>query len=357
MNSKQRSLAAIRGEPVDRVPVFPLLMAFAADRAGLSYREFATNGAALAEAQLSIYDRFHPDALTVASDTARLPADFGGQITYPEDQPPFLQTPLLRSVADLRYLKRPDPARKGSRIADRLRALEILVKAVGKECLVLGWLNMPFAEACLACGLENFLVLIHDDPGLAHQIIDFMKECVVDYALAQVETGAEMLGLGDSAASLLSPASYREFALPYEREVCQALHEAGAMVKLHICGDTSRLLKDMTTCGADLFNVDHLVDFDLACRTYSQSGICFKGNLNPVTDFSEVSPERCRTRCWDLLERTKGHRYMLSAGCEIPACASDEVFEAFCGASRGFVSNVCEKTLSQAHFSLPISND
>lgn len=54
MNSRQRALAAIAGQAVDHVPVFPLLMFFAAQRAGISYREFATNGAALAQAQLKV---------------------------------------------------------------------------------------------------------------------------------------------------------------------------------------------------------------------------------------------------------------------------------------------------------------
>lgn len=319
MNSRERCLAAVWGEPVDRVPVFPLLMAFAADRADVSYREFSTNGNVLAEAQLSIYERFQVDALTVASDTGRLAADLGGEVIYPENQPPFVSSPILSSAAELKHLKRPEPTKKGSRIADRLMALRMLVDAVGQDCLVLGWLNMPFAEACLACGLENFLMLLYDNPIAARQILAFMQDCVIDYGMSQIETGAEMLGLGDSAASLLSPSLYREFALPYEQQVCEIFHKAGALIKLHICGDTDRLLQDMIDSGADLFNVDHMVDFDRACDVYSKAGICFKGNLNPVTDFMGITAEKCRVRCIGLLHKTRGYQYMLSAGCEIPA--------------------------------------
>ncbi len=334
MNSRERCLAAIRGEEVDRVPVFPLLMAFAADHMGVSYRDFATNGAALAEAQLFVYERFRPDALTVASDIARLPADLGGDIAYPENHPPFVRSPILGDPAELKSLRRPDPTRKGSRMADRLLALETLRKAVGDECLVLGWLNMPFAEACLACGLENFLLLLSDDPQGAHEILGFMQACVIDYGLAQIDTGAEMLGLGDSAASLLSPSLYREFVLPYEREICDAFHDAGTLIKLHICGNTTALLPDMIASGADLFNVDHLVDFDHAHDVYSQAGVCFKGNLDPVADFMDITPGECRFRCVQLLEKTGTPRYMLSAGCEIPVGVADEVFDAFCEAPR-----------------------
>lgn len=332
MNGRERCLAAIRGQSVDRIPVFPLLMAFAADRADVSYREFATNAAVLAEAQLSLYERFGLDALTVASDTARLPADLGGQIVYPENQPPFVASPFLRSADELKHLRQPDPTRRGSRIADRLKGLRILLDAVGQECLVLGWLNMPFAEACLACGLDKFMMLLYDDPRAAHRILEFMRDCVVDYGLAQIETGAEMLGLGDSAASLLSPPFYREFVLPYEQQVCEACHDAGALVKLHICGNTTPLLEDMIHTKADLLNLDHMVHFEHACSVCARADVCFKGNLDPVTDFMGITPAECRTRCVGLLERARGLRYMLSAGCEIPAGVTDEVFEAFCQA-------------------------
>jgi MtaA/CmuA family methyltransferase len=315
-------------------------MAFASDRADVSYREFSTNGTVLAEAQLSVYERFHVDALTVASDTARLAADLGGKVIYPENQPPFVSSPILSNAAELKHLRRPDPARKGSRIADRLTALRMLVDAVGQDCLVLGWLNMPFAEACLACGLENFLMLLYDDPIAAHQILAFMQDCVIDYGLSQIETGAEMLGLGDSAASLLSPSLYREFALPYEQQVCEIFHDAGALIKLHICGDTDRLLQDMIDSGADLFNVDHMVDFDRACDVYSNAGVCFKGNLNPVTDFMGVTAEGCRHRCLGLLQKTRGYRYMLSAGCEMPAGVTNKVFDAFCQTPQTVLSGV-----------------
>jgi uroporphyrinogen-III decarboxylase len=71
MNGRQRCLAALRGEPVDRTPVFPLLMFLAADRLGISYRRYATDGSALAEAQLKARERFELDAITACSDGTR----------------------------------------------------------------------------------------------------------------------------------------------------------------------------------------------------------------------------------------------------------------------------------------------
>ena len=337
MNSKQRCLAAIRGERVDRTPVFPILMFFSQIRSAITYREFATNGLALAEAQINIRDKFAVDAITACSDAFRITADLGAEMVYPDDKPPFAAAPLVRTDADLRKLGRPDPAEKKSRMADRVLGTRTMVNAVGKECLVLGWVDMPFAEACSVCGVTEFMIMLADNPALAHGILNFLTEIVIDFSLAQLRTGAPMVGAGDAAASLISPAQYREFVLPYEQKVINAVHNAGGLVKLHICGNTTHLLEAMVASGADLFNVDHLVDFHTAGSVYGQKGRCFKGNINPVADMLQATPEECETKCFERLRAAAKLRFMLSPGCEVPGETPDEVMEAFCNAPQKFM--------------------
>jgi MtaA/CmuA family methyltransferase len=338
MNSKQRCLAALSGEPVDRVPVFPLLMFFAQKRLGVSYREFVTDGHVMAEAQLNIADKFDVDAITACSDAFRITADLGADMVFPDNQTPFAASPLVVNRSDLNRLARPDPHDSRTRMNDRVRATQEMVSAVGDTCLVLGWVDMPFAEACSVCGVSPFMYMLYDDPLLAHQILDYLTPIVIDFCLAQLEVGTPMIGAGDAAASLLSPKLYREFALPYEQRVCSAVHQAGGMVKLHICGNTTHILDEMVHTGADLFNVDHLVDFSAARRVYSGAQVCFKGNLNPVTDMLQAVPDVCQTQALNCIQMAVGTRYMLSAGCEVPGDTSDEVFKAFCEAPQRFTA-------------------
>ena len=75
-----------------------------------------------------------------------------------------------------------------------------------------------------------------------------------------------MIGCGDAAASLLSPALVEEFVLPYEKRVVEGIHQAGGLVKLHICGNSQHFLGQLVTNGADLYNVDHMVDLAPARR-------------------------------------------------------------------------------------------
>jgi uroporphyrinogen decarboxylase/[methyl-Co(III) methanol-specific corrinoid protein]:coenzyme M methyltransferase len=90
----------------------------------------------------------------------------------------------------------------------------------------------------------------------------------------------------------------------------------------------------MAQCGADLFNVDHMVDLAKAMSVYGAAGKCVKGNLNPVADMFQSTPAECHRKALECIKTAGGHRYMLSAGCEVPAGVSDELFAAFCSAAQ-----------------------
>ena len=216
MTGKERCLAAIRGEPVDRVPVFPLLMFFAQQRLGVTYREFATDGEVTAEAQLAMLARFDIDAITACTDAFRLAADLGAPMVFPEDRPPYAAEPLVRSAADFLRLPKPDPTAKGSRMADRCLACAEMVRHGEGEALVLGWVDMPFAEACSLCGLSEFMVMLCDSPALAHQILGFLTER--SSSSPRPSSPQEWTGSArDAPASLVSPEFYRTFVQLYER--------------------------------------------------------------------------------------------------------------------------------------------
>jgi len=147
-----------------------------------------------------------------------------------------------------------------------------------------------------------------------------------------LEQGAPMIGCGDAAASLVSPDMFREFALPYEKRVVDAIHAGGGMVKTHICGNTSAILEEIARNGADLYNVDHLVDLGKAAGIYSGVNSALKGNMDPVGGMLNVRPEHTYRAARKCIELAGGSQYFLSLGCEVPTNIDDENMEAFCSA-------------------------
>ncbi len=90
-------------------------------------------------------------------------------------------------------------------MGDRTLAVSEMVKAVSGKVAVLGRVDMPFAEACSGCGLTKFMLLMVDEPAFAHRLLTYLTGRVIDFALAQIEVGADMIGAGDAAASLILP--------------------------------------------------------------------------------------------------------------------------------------------------------
>jgi len=93
-------------------------------------------------------------------------------------------------------------------------------------------------------------------PWIAPSILSADFARLGDEVRAVIAAGADIIGLGDAICSQIAPVMYRQFALPYEQRIFAAVHERGALARLHICGNTTRLLADMALCGADIIDLD-----------------------------------------------------------------------------------------------------
>ena len=88
-----------------------------------------------------------------------------------------------------------------------------------------------------------------DDPAFVRDLFDFVLAMGLEFAQAQVDAGADLIGVGDAAASLVGPQIYEEFVCPYEQKMVDGLHAMGTRVRLHICGNTRRILPGVGTSG------------------------------------------------------------------------------------------------------------
>ena len=111
-------------------------------------------------------------------------------------------------------------------------------------------------------------------------------------------------------------------------------HYLGAMVKLHICGNTTAILPDMIKTGADIIDIDHLVttmgDF---VHLLSEKQV-FSGNSDPVSVIKDGTPELIKESVESCFMKTK-RRGIVSAGCEIPAETTTDNFTAYMHAAHG----------------------
>ena len=121
---------------------------------------------------------------------------------------------------------------------------------------------------------------------------------------------------GDAIASQISPTMYREFALPYEQRIFAAVHEMGALTRLHICGNSNQIIGDMVRSGANIVDLDWMVDMAKAAADYGED-VSFCGNFDPVAVMLQGTPEDVSTAVLACQENGGG-KYFSAAGCEIP---------------------------------------
>jgi MtaA/CmuA family methyltransferase len=316
MTGKERVLRHLAGREVDHLPAMPITMMFAADQIGAPYREYATDFRVLAEAQIHTARKFDFDYVSAISDPAREAADLGAEVEYFEDQPPALVEARARLAdkAELPRLEMPDPL-GGGRMHDRVKAVALLKERAGQEKLVEGWVEGPCAEGADLRGINTLMLDFIDDPGFVRDLFEFIVEMELRFARAQVAAGADMIGVGDAACSLIGPRLYREFVVPYEQRLIDGLHGMGTRVRLHICGRTAKLLPWMGHLGADILDLDWMVPLDQA-RAESRPGQMLLGNIDPVAVLRNGSPEMVRKGIASC-HRAAGERYIVGAGCEV----------------------------------------
>ncbi|MCL4787425.1 MAG: uroporphyrinogen decarboxylase family protein [Verrucomicrobia bacterium] len=333
MTSRERVLAHLAGQPVDRLPLMPITMMFACDQIGATYRDYCTDCRVLVEGQIRTAEKFGFDYVNTMSDPAREAADCGAKVEYFDQQPVAIveEEALLADKTKLASLRVPDPL-GGGRMTNGIKALDLYREKIGKEKVIEGWVEGPIAEAADLRGINTVMTDFFDDPAFVRDLFEFVVEMELRFAREQVKAGADIIGVGDAAASLVGPQLYEEFVFPYEKKLVDGIQAAGGKVRLHICGNTRKILAGMGRLGCDIVDLDSLAPLNEA-RQQMGAGQVLLGNINPVTVLRNGTPASVTAAIAEC-HRQAGARYIVGAGCEVPRDTPPENLRAFCEYAR-----------------------
>ena len=258
---------------------------------------------------------FNLDAVSLISDPYRETSAFGGKVTFPEDAVPQCREYIIKSMEDVRALKRPD-LYKNFRTLDRIKGAIEYRKRLGPGIPLIGWIEGPLAEACDLAGVNETLLMLMMEPDLLKFLIDKVTITAKDFAKAQVEAGCDIIGMGDAICSQISDAQYREFVRDKHEEIVDYIHSLGAKVKIHICGNITHLLPDLKTVKPDVLDLDWMVDMEEAYKVLGDD-IIRCGNLDPVAVIERLPGNEIIDLTQKLLVKEADKPFILSGGCEI----------------------------------------
>ena len=270
---------------------------------------------------------FNLDQVSAISDPWREASAYGMEFDYPEHGVGRPRRVLIQSRRTSSRV-RPFDLEQAERPAQRVESVRKMAKAVGRTHSVLGWVEGPLAVYADLRGVESMFLDLIDNPQMYLTAAEIIIDNQIRFARAQVAAGADMVGVGDSVASLISPPMYQQFVLPFEKRLFEAIHEAGAAVKLHVCGDISNSIRFMAQTGCDIIDVDWMVPLDEA-RAAVGPEITLAGNFDPSAVLLQGTPQEVADAARRNIEMG-GRRFILQPGCEVPPGTPEANIRAFC---------------------------
>ena len=332
MTKQQLYQALLRGDEYKEKVFFrPILMHFAARFNNTTYGKFASDYKTLVESNIRAMEFFDTDMVSLISDPYRETSAFGAPIEYIDEGVPRCLDKIVGTIDDIRHLPDPD-VYKCERTYDRIRGAEYYQQLLKGTVPVSGWIEGPLAEACDLAGVSEMLLNLMTDPDFSNLLMDKCMITAKKFARAQIEAGCDLIGMGDAICSQIDRDTYDIYIKDRHAELIAFIHECGAEVKLHICGDVTHLLDSLKEINTDIIDLDWQVDIDLA-REKLGNEVVIGGNINPVL-VQDKSEDEVYAISRLLVEKYKDQKYLLAAGCEITVLTPHQNLLAMSRASK-----------------------
>lgn len=326
MTKRQRVMAALGGETVDRVPLAFWMHDFAGEN----------SAAGLASETLRLARAFDWDWLKPQS-RAQCFAEMWGLTYRPSGARATPYTVIhhpARGAADLARLRPADPA--AGALGEQLEALRAIRAAVGPDTPVVWTVFAPLMVLAylLPGGRDQALALLRSDPGPVTHALGVMTDTLAVYARACLTAGADGLFYATNVATraLLTPAECRRFQRPWDLRVLEAA--AGARFNiLHLCGDDIRL-DEFTNYPVAAFSLAAGGENPSLAEVHRRTGRAIVGGLPPKPDFATLTPEAVATLTRAAMAAMDGRWLLLAPGCSIEPDAADALLQAAGDAAR-----------------------
>jgi uroporphyrinogen decarboxylase len=223
-----------------------------------------------------------------------IPEAMGLPYTMVEARGPWFEQ-TVKSESDINKLRVADGENDLSYVCDAIRLTKT---ALAGRVPLIGFAGAPWtllAYMVEGSGSKTFSrakKFLYTEPRLAHMLLEKITESTIHYLKAQVKAGADMLQIFDSWAGILSPAQYREFALPYISDICNALH--GAVPITVFAKDAFFVREDLGKLKCNTIGLDWTMDV-AESRALIGNEKTLQGNADPCLLYADYDTIKAET--------------------------------------------------------------
>lgn len=292
-------LRAARGEKTERTPVWLMRQAgrilpeYRELRAGVpSFKHLVETPDLVQEVTLQPIHALGVDAAIIFSDILVIPEAMGLPYRMQPGKGPIFDETVNADI-DVEKLRIANPAEDLSYTLEGLRKTRAALAAMGEDGVpLIGFAGAPWtimAYMIEGGGSKTFSKprrWLHANPGGSKKLLEKITESTLLYLQAQVKAGAQALQLFDSWAGVLSPALYREFALPAIRTILNGLKDSHPEIPVIVFAkDAWFVFEDLAELPSAVMGLDWQTNPELARKR--APGRVFQGNLDPTLLYAD----------------------------------------------------------------------
>ena len=340
MTPKERMAGFFSGQEIDRTPILPFVTAVSGKVIGMTHREKRSSAKNLFLCQSACYERFGHDSISVEYGLHGIGTAMGSKTNNPENNVPAIMEHYLKNLDDLdqkldlsKIERRNDPWSQMN-----YEMAQMILDKHGEEVGVSLSTPGPITAASSLYPIEKLLRATRKAPERVHKLLRFSTDAIMLLAKEFMDGGVG-ISLCDPVASgtILNEKTYREFVLPYTKEIIDFIHGYGKSVTYHVCGNTTALTESMVETGCNVLSIDNRVSLEDTKKRVGDQ-IVLMGNVDPISVMMQGTVEdvdkavkQCFLEGWD---NPRG--YLLSTGCGIPIDSPVENIDALMAAGRKY---------------------
>ncbi|MCE5296324.1 MAG: uroporphyrinogen decarboxylase family protein [Euryarchaeota archaeon] len=321
MTPRERFLAALEMEPVDRPPIFYQHLGAAKwilQHTGLTMREGFHDPEVYAKLALASYELYGFDNVMAGWGDILTEAQAHG-MTWKFPERDFYPRPDVHlALSDVDKIVPADP------LKDRfwsvpVKAAGIMIEKIGRDVPVVGGLDTPYMIAGNIIGYENLLMGSISDPGHVEKLVETVLESSFMWGEAMSRIGVEIAFLEDGTAGMEqnSLETCMRFDIGYVVREVEHLKKLGMKTFVHNCSAMPFWKEEMGT-GADALHVPlRAVDEDELFRVI-KGRMCLGAGIDQTELLFKKTPADIEKEVERILGKWGGAPgLIMSPGCEL----------------------------------------
>ncbi len=314
-------LQAANSQPTHRPPVWMMRQAgrFMKEywdiKNKYSFLEMCKTPEIAADVTMLPIDLLDVDAAILFSDILVTAEAMGGQLSFEAGVGPLFANPV-KNEADIDALLVEGTEDRLKYVAD---AIKVIQQRLNGTKPLIGFAGAPFTvmsyliEGGSSKDFKKTKLFIHNQPALAHKLLQKIADVTVMYLNMQIAAGVNALQLFDSWAMALCWDDYTEFSHQYNTQIISKLNRTGIPI-ISFCKGSSVFAPLMAEAKPDVISIDWNADL-LNMKNSLPANIAVQGNLDPFVLYADkkVIKERIH-KLFDRMKGTDGFIFNLGHG-------------------------------------------